>query len=422
MKYIIKTYTNKGEIILDFTMGSGTTGVAVEELNRDEDLDLSFYGIELDDKYAKAYYNRGNLYGKLDKLNEALADYTKAIEINPKYTEAYYNRGNVYGRQGNHSQAIADYTKAIETNAQYAAAYGNRGLAYQSQGNLQQALADFNRAIEINPKYAAAYANRGNVYQIQGNLQQAITDYNKAIEINPDIAGFYSNRGNAYQAQGKLDFAIEDYNKAIEKNPKDSACYYNRGLAYYSSEQYDKSLADYKVAVNQEPSKEAYNEFIKYFPAKKTTDKNDVRNQIVLLFEGKFNPAKKTDITEAVAAPVVAAAPARVNAKEDIKNMVNKWVNSWESGDMKTYRNSYADNFTSKGMNLNEWVTYKTNIREKSKNVKISIDDLKISEKGDAATAVFTQSYSSSILQDKGKKTLELKKINNEWKIYKELM
>ena len=231
-------------------------------------------------------------------------------------------------------------------------------------------MADFNRAIEINPKYAAAYANRGNVYQIQGNLQQAITDYNKAIEINPDIAGFYSNRGNAYQAQGKLDFAIADYNKAIEKNPKDSACYYNRGLAYYSSEQYDKSLADYKVAVNQEPSKEAYNEFIKYFPAKKTTDKNDVRNQIVLLFEGKLNLAKKTDITEAVAAPVVAAAPARVNAKEDIKNMVNKWVNSWESGDMKTYRNSYADNFTSKGMNLNEWVTYKTNIREKSKNVK----------------------------------------------------
>jgi hypothetical protein len=36
--------------------------------------------------------------------------------------------------------------------------------------------------------------------------------------------------------------------------------------------------------------------------------------------------------------------------------------------------------------------------------------------------AVFTQSYSSSILTDKGKKTLELKKINDEWKIYREIM
>ena len=51
MKYLIKTYANKGDIILDFTMGSGTTGVAVVELNRDEDLDLKFIGIELDENY-----------------------------------------------------------------------------------------------------------------------------------------------------------------------------------------------------------------------------------------------------------------------------------------------------------------------------------------------------------------------------------
>ncbi|KUG22177.1 hypothetical protein ASZ90_008042 [hydrocarbon metagenome] len=36
--------------------------------------------------------------------------------------------------------------------------------------------------------------------------------------------------------------------------------------------------------------------------------------------------------------------------------------------------------------------------------------------------ARFTQTYSSSILKDKGTKTLELKKIKNEWKIYREIM
>lgn len=45
MEYLIKTYTNENDIVLDFTMGSGTTGVACMNTNR------KFIGIELDEKY-----------------------------------------------------------------------------------------------------------------------------------------------------------------------------------------------------------------------------------------------------------------------------------------------------------------------------------------------------------------------------------
>ena len=45
IEYLIKTYTNEGETVLDFTMGSGTTGEACGNLNRD------FIGIELDKNY-----------------------------------------------------------------------------------------------------------------------------------------------------------------------------------------------------------------------------------------------------------------------------------------------------------------------------------------------------------------------------------
>ena len=58
MEYLIKTYTNEGETVLDFTMGSGTTGVACKNLNR------KFIGIELDLGYFKIAEKRinANLY------------------------------------------------------------------------------------------------------------------------------------------------------------------------------------------------------------------------------------------------------------------------------------------------------------------------------------------------------------------------
>lgn len=54
MEYLVKTFSNENDIVLDFTMGSGTTGVATLKLNR------KFIGIEKDDKYFEIAYNRIN--------------------------------------------------------------------------------------------------------------------------------------------------------------------------------------------------------------------------------------------------------------------------------------------------------------------------------------------------------------------------
>ena len=54
MEYLIKTYTNEGETVLDFTMGSGTTGVACVNLNH------KFIGIEKDTSYYKIAVDRIN--------------------------------------------------------------------------------------------------------------------------------------------------------------------------------------------------------------------------------------------------------------------------------------------------------------------------------------------------------------------------
>lgn len=52
LEYLIKTYTLEGETVLDFTMGSGSTGLACKNTNR------NFIGIERDDKYFETAKTR----------------------------------------------------------------------------------------------------------------------------------------------------------------------------------------------------------------------------------------------------------------------------------------------------------------------------------------------------------------------------
>lgn len=61
LEYLIKTYTNENETVLDFTMGSGSTGVACLNTNR------KFIGIELDENYFDIAINR--IFEDYNKIN-----------------------------------------------------------------------------------------------------------------------------------------------------------------------------------------------------------------------------------------------------------------------------------------------------------------------------------------------------------------
>jgi tetratricopeptide (TPR) repeat protein len=118
-------------------------------------------------------------------VEDAIADFDKAIELKPDFAEAYYNRGLAYFAQGGFydttpfENAIADFTKAIELfedQDKLIDAYYNRGLTYgrfthyynkpfgpEIVDKYHKALADFDKVLELDPTYVLAYAGKGNL-------------------------------------------------------------------------------------------------------------------------------------------------------------------------------------------------------------------------------------------------------------------
>ena len=168
-------------------------------------------------QHPTLYYNRGVLQN--DQQSQ-IQDYTQAIRINPEYASAYYNRGLAFRKMNRLDDALADYTAALRIEQKHDI-YNNRGVAYERKGETEKALADYASAIRIKPDYAMAYYNRGNIYSDQGKSDLALQDYANALRFNPKYLDAYFNRGLLHKKMGRSEQAIADFRDVLKLDPDD---------------------------------------------------------------------------------------------------------------------------------------------------------------------------------------------------------
>ena len=128
---------------------------------------------------------------KKGKRDEAIGLLTKVIDSKEVQGEQlatmYYTRGDLHSQTGKLDQAIADYTKAIEIMPDHAAAFHDRATAYALQKKFTEALDDLSRAQFLVPQSPLPYFNRGRVYEMMNRKNGAIAEYRKARAVAPKM-------------------------------------------------------------------------------------------------------------------------------------------------------------------------------------------------------------------------------------------
>ena len=109
--------------------------------------------------YIKAHNNRGTSLEVLERRDEALASYDRALALDPNFVEALNNRGNVLLKLGRRDEAVACYQRALTINPNHAEVLYNCGNALAQLGRYREALASNGRAIAVNPNYINAQWN-----------------------------------------------------------------------------------------------------------------------------------------------------------------------------------------------------------------------------------------------------------------------
>lgn len=196
-----------------------------------------------------AYNNRGNIYLKQGRFNDALRDFNAALAINPNFVRFYINRAEAYNRVGDYGKTLADLTTAITLKPDYELGYLYRSIVYNNLfGDHKKALADLTTAVTIKPDYVLGYFHRGNTYRLLGRYDEAIADFSKAIALSPDNAYVYVNRGTTYYQMKRFDRAIADLSKALSFDPNSPEDHFQRGKVFLKSGNTRQAVLDFKAA------------------------------------------------------------------------------------------------------------------------------------------------------------------------------
>jgi tetratricopeptide (TPR) repeat protein len=170
---------------------------------------------------AEAYYRRGLVFARRDRLPEALDDFRRALALKPGHAEAHYRRGLVLARQRREQDAIAAWSRAVALKPDHAEAYAARGDAYGRLGRRDDASEDYARVVDLRPDWSeylneAAWPLATHPDPRRRDIRRAVAWARRAAALEPDEGMYQNTLGVALYRAGDWPGAIEALEKSAE--------------------------------------------------------------------------------------------------------------------------------------------------------------------------------------------------------------
>lgn len=178
-------------------------GPFLDESETKQMLDALERACSLDPTNAEAYTLQGDIYFLLDRYDEAVIAYEKAIEVSEYFNKYALNRkGDALYRLRRFEEAIDIFDRVIQENPQVAFSHKGKGEALYNLGRYVEALAAYERAIALNYSDAfTIYLQKGKILYQLHRYQEALTAYDQAVQLGSTFQQKEAYKGKATALQ-----------------------------------------------------------------------------------------------------------------------------------------------------------------------------------------------------------------------------
>jgi tetratricopeptide (TPR) repeat protein len=190
-----------------------------------------------------AHDNRGLFLFKAGRIDEALADYRRALAINPAYLNANNNLGHALAGQGRPAEAVPLYEVALRANPNHLEVRNNLANSLSDVGRLPEAMEHYEFVLARDPNHANALNGSAVALAMQNRLPEAKARLEHSVRIAPENPSAHNNLGNVCSMLGLPGEALRHYQRAAELNPRDAHALVRVGMLLLQQEKFADAAA-----------------------------------------------------------------------------------------------------------------------------------------------------------------------------------
>ncbi len=196
---------------------------------------------------------RGNILSSLDRFEEAIVSFKKALNITDLRDELYYNIAQAYQSMMDYHQAIHYYKMCATENPNHEMALEELAVCLGLTGRVEEGIAFFKVLIDKDPYSFLAWYGLGDLYCRMGMYEKALEALDYVLIINENYYPAYLDQANVLSLLGRYNDAIDKYKQTFEYFTPDSLTYFNIGECYDKLENYQEARTYFKKAVKITP-------------------------------------------------------------------------------------------------------------------------------------------------------------------------
>lgn len=344
--------------------------------------------------------------------------------------------------QGKNDEALATIDQLLQGTPNFKLAHLVRGDLLMAQGQYLQSFggADVNAAEAVGDLQKEArvriehYLSRQNVKKLPDLLLAPNDQQSHVLVLDTDKSRLY-----LYKNNGSSLSYVEDYYVTVGKNGVEKQTEGDKRTpigVYFAKQKLTQSLADmyggaayplnYPNEWDVQHNRSGSGIWLHGTPSNTYSRPPRASDGCIVLTNQDLESL--APILQAGKTPVIIANNLKwvdkneySNEKLALKNAIDNWLNDWKSQDTAKYLSHYSQDFSSNGINYQQWAKHKYRVQASKPKVDISLSDISIFAYPDADKKLvvidFVQNFSSPTLNNIMQKRQYWIQENNSWKI-----